>query len=809
MLSDLRYAFRLLAKSPGFTLVVVLSLALGIGANTTVLCWIRHILLEPIPGAVDQPSLVAFVSTEGGGNSSLLDLRDFDAQHTVFGGVAGSQVTPASLTLDHNAEWTYGQIATANFFDLLGVKPILGRTFLPDEDRKPGGNAVIVLGEALWRRRFHADPTVIGRVIDLNRHSFTVIGIVPAAFHGTMTGLACEFWAPISMVAEVASWPARDYIESRSSRPFHNVARLQPSVTLKQAQAAVTTLDRQLAAAYPKTNLNVHHRVVRYSDSPFGAQSILGPVLKLLLAVSLGVLLIVAANVANLLLARAATRQKEIAIRLSSGASRTRLFRQLITESVLLALLGGIGGALLASWTVTGIAAFVPPLREPLALGYSLDPATLALTLGLTLLTGLVLGLVPALQTAHPRLYEILKEGGRSSSGGAAQHRLRDALVVAEVALALVLLVSAGLCVKGMSRARQIDYGFKPDHVLIAGLQIGMNGYSEQTGKVFYRQLQRRLAALPGIEEAALSSWFPLGLEGCKGHGVDVDGYVRPTGENPTYEYSVISPRYFAVMGIPLVAGRDFTDADDEHATSVAIVNENFARKFWPDQDVIGRKFRAGGQSRTIVGVAKAGKYRRLNESPEAFFYLPCQQYARDLDLNICVRTTGDPLVAAATVRQCVRDLDPGVDVWGTMPLAGHIQGALFGERIAASLLTRLGAVALILAAMGVYAVMAYAVSQRTQEFGVRMALGARPRDVVWQVLRRGLALAVSGAVIGLGLAFACTRLLAGFLYGVSPFDPATFIAVPFGLLAIALLACYFPARRATRVDPMVALRAE
>ena len=610
-MQDLRLAFRQLTKAPGVTLVAVLSLALGIGANTTVLCWMRGIVQRPLPGVDDQPRMAVLVSNEGGGNISLLDQRDFDSLHGVFSGVAASQVTPASLTINGSATWIYGQVATANFFDLLGIKPILGRTFLPEEDRKPGGDFVLVLSENLWRRRFGADPAVIGRSVDLNRRTFTVIGVVPAEFRGTMTGLACEFWAPVSMVAEVASWPAASMLTSRNSRPFHNVARLQPGVSVAQAQAAVATFDSHLATTYPKSNRTVRHRVYAYADCPYGAQAVLGPALKLLLAVSLGVLLIVAANIGNLLLARAATRQKEIAIRLASGASRSRLLRQLITESLLLALLGGTGGVLLASWTVDSLSGFVPTMREPLALNVGLNLPTLGLTLALTLLTGLVFGLAPALQTSHARLYEILKEGGRSSSGGASQHRLRSVLVIAEVALALVLLISAGLCLKGLRRAQEVDFGFKPDRVLIAGLQIGMNGYNEQTGRVFYRQLQQRLALLPGVEEAALSSWFPLGLSGCKGHGVEVEGYVRPADENPTYEYATISPRYFALMGIPLLSGRDFTDADDEGALKVAIVNEHFARKFWPGQDPLGRKFRTGGRTWTIVGLAKAGKYRQ------------------------------------------------------------------------------------------------------------------------------------------------------------------------------------------------------
>jgi predicted permease len=808
MLSDLRYSLRQLARAPGFTAVVVLSLALGIGANTTVLSWIRHILQRPLPGVVRQEEIVALTTREGGGNLSLLDSRDLDQLRDCFAGVAVSQITPASLTLDRDPEWTYGQIASANFFALLGVQPILGRTFLPDEDLKPGGNPVLILGEKLWRRRFGADPGVVGRVVDLNRHKFTVIGVVPAAFSGTMTGVACEFWAPVSMVREVASWP-EDYITWRGSRPFHNVARLQPGVTLAQAQAAVSALDARLAELYPRSNRETRHRIVPYAAAPFGAQSILGPALRLMLAVSLGVLLIVAANVANLLLARAASRRKEIAIRIAAGASRGRIVRLLLVESLVLALLGGVGGILVASWAVDGIAAFLPAGPLPIAIGGGLDAATLGLTVALTLATGLVFGLVPALSFSSPRLYETLKEGGRTSAGGAAHHRIRHGLVIAEIALALVLLVGASLCLKGLRRAQQVDFGFAPDHVLTSGLQIGMNGYTEQTGLVFYRRLQERLAGLPSVETAALASWFPLGLEGCKGHGVQVDGYERREGENPTVEYARISSDYFAAMRIPLVAGRDFNAADTGDAPAVAIVNEHFAAHYWPGLDALGRTFRCAGRERTIVGIARAGKYRALDEPAHPFFYLPCTQGAPELDLGLCLRVKGDPAAAIEAVRQTVRALDPGVDLWGARPLTQHIQGAFFAQRIASAMLAGLGLVALALAAMGVYAVMAYAVGQRTQEFGVRLALGAQPVDVLWQVLRRGLWLAALGVAAGLGLALAVTRLLAGFLYGVSPFDFAIFTGVPLLLVAIALLACYIPARRATRVDPMIALRTE
>ncbi len=809
MPADFKFAVRQLVKSPGFTAVVVLSLALGIGATTTVLCWLRHLVLQPLSGVASQEQLVVLVSNQGGGCVSLPDLRDFGEQRQIFAGTEASMPTSACLTVDNQPEWIRAQIVSANFFGLLGVKPVLGRAFLPDEDQKPGGNPVLVIGENLWRRRFGADPSILGRVVDLNRHSFTIVGVAPESFHGSMSPMTFDVWAPASMIWEVRNQDIF-FLTSRDARGWHNLARLQPGVNIAQARAAVATLNARLAAAYPKTSLGIHHRVVPLSQCPWSAGPIMGPALGLLLAVSLGVQLIVAANVSNLLLARATSRRKEIAIRLAAGASRTRLVRQFLTESLLLAVLGGGLGVLFASWAADSMPLFLPEaLVDRSQLSFPLDGVTLGFTVLLTLGTGLAFGLFPALQASQSDLYAALKEGGRSSSDDASHGRMRDALVIGEVAVALVLLIGGGLCIKGLRQARQIDTGFKPDHVLIAGMQIGMNGYNHETGKVFYRQARQRLANTPGVEEAALASWFPLGLSGCKGWDAVVEGYQRPEGEDTSYPFAVVSPRYFAALRIPLVAGRDFTDADDSSTTPVAIVNEHFARRFWPGQDAVGRRFRTGSVWRTIVGVAKAGKYNQLDEAPECFFYLPYQQGVPDLDLSLCIRTQGDPLAFAGTLRQTLREIDPGVELLQTLPLDAYSSMVLFPQRMAASLLLLLGLVALSLAAMGVYAVMAYSVGRRKQEFGLRIALGASPWNVIRLVIIRGAGLACAGVAAGLVLAFAVTRLMAGFLYGVSPYDLLTFVGVPLFLTLIALLACYVPARRATKVDPMIALRAE
>ena len=810
MLADLKFALRQLAKAPGFTVVVVLSLALGIGANATVLCWLENLLWRPLPGVANQGRLVVLVSPQGGGNVSLPDLQDFGRLDAVFTGTVATMPTPGFLRIGDHEEWVYGEITSANFFALLGVPPLLGRTFRPDEDQQPGGDNVLVISEALWRHGFAADPGVIGRVVSLNRHPFTIIGVVPAPFRGSWSSMAYDFWAPLSMIAEVRN-QGRFFLTSRGARGWINIARLQPGVSMTQAQAAVSIGDARLARAYPATNADIRHRLVRFSQAPWGAQSIMGSTLRLLLAVSLGVLLIVAANVANLLLARAVGRRKEIAIRLATGAGRGRLIRQLLTESLVLALLGGAGGVLLAAWLASLFPVLVPAgdLVPNVALDCSLDGPTLGYTLVLTLAIGVLFGLAPALQASRFQLVATLKEGGRAATAGNAGHGLRRALVVAEVALALVLLVSAGLCLQGLARAQRVAIGLDPRQVLLADLRIGMNGYTEESGLAFYRQLRQRLAAAPGVEEAALASWFPLGLAGCKGTGISAEGYQRPPGEDTTYEYAIISPRYFAVMHIPLTAGRDFTDRDDGSAEKVAIVNQALADRFWPGQNPIGRRILTGSESRTVVGLTPTAKYNRLNEKPWPFCYFPYQQGAADLDLNLCVRTAGDPLALAGTVRRTVHDLDPGVDVLGMHTMADHARTVLLAEVIASRLLALLGLTGLALAAMGVYAVMAYTVNQRIQEFGVRLALGASQGDLYRLVLGQGLAMAVLGCTVGLALALAVTRLLTAFLYGVSPFDPLTFIGVPALLGLVALSACWLPARRATRVDPIVALRAE
>ena len=794
---------RLLAR-PGFSAVVVLTVAVAVGANATVWSWMEHLVTRPLPGVERQEDLVVLVSNQGGGNVSRLDLEDFAGLEDVFSGSTLALTTVASLAVDRETEWVNAQVVSASFFDVLNVRPRLGRTFLPDEDRRPGGDAVLVISERLWRRRFASDPAVVGRVVELNRHPFTIVGVAAAPFRGTMSAFAYDVWAPASMLWEVRN----QRLEQRTARGWFNLLRLRPGVSLARARAAVTERNAQLARAFPDTNRGIEHRLERMADTPYGAQAVLGPVLRLLQVVSLGVLLVVAVNLANLSLAAAAGRRKEIAIQLALGASRGRVVRLLLAESLVLALVGGTLGVLLATRATGALALFLPAAPPGLVLDFPLDGRTLAMALLLTTATGLAIGLVTALQAVRVNVREGLQASGRSASS-AAPPRLRHALVVAQTALALVLLIGAGLCLQGLRKARTIDLGLDPDRVLTAGLQIGMNGYTPEAGPAFYRELRGRLAALPGVEEAALASFFPLGLAGCKGSGVAVEGYLPPPGEDPTYEFAIVSARYFAALRIPLVAGREFTDGDDAAAERVAVVNEAFARRFWPGQDPVGRRFRSGGQRRRIVGVTPTARYNRLDEAPSPFFYLPDQQGVPDLDLGLAVRTSGDPEALVGAVRGAVKGLDPAVDLLRTLTLRRHVEAVFFPQRMAAGLLLLLGGVTAGLAALGVYGVTAFAVTQRTQEFGVRAALGATATEVGWLVLRQTLVLTAVGAGIGLVLSLGLSRLVASFLNGVSPFDPLTYAAVPAFLAAVGTLAAALPARRAARVDPVVALRSE
>jgi predicted permease len=823
MFQDLRYALRLLAKRPGFSAAVILMLALGIGINTTVFSWIETLVLDPLPGVADPERLAVIVPAYRGnirqGRVPYPDFQELAGLSGVWSGIMGSSYGPALLDAGGSgssggstgaSDWVFGRAATVNTFDLLGVHPFRGRFFLPSEDSAEGSHPVLVISYDLWQRRFDGDPQVLGRTVDLNRHLFQIVGITPPGFQDVVPGLRSDFWAPLSMHKEVID---DGTYQSRTNHWIQPLARLRPGVGIAAAQAAMTALSQRLEKAYPDSNLGVEYEAFSLRDSPIGGQAAFLPILTLLLAVGAAVLLIVVLNVANLLLARAVDREREIALRLAIGGGRSRLIRQLLTESLVLALLGGVLGALFASAAVRLFSLFLPVLQAPLAFDFHLHARTLAFTLLLTLGTTVLFGLVPALKGSRAADLQGTLQQARSVATSPRYGRLQATLVAVEVGLSLVLLIGAGLCVKGLTRARRIDLGFATQNLLTCELSLSPSGYSPPTAKLFDRRLRARLASLPGVTEVSLADALPLGNRSMAQAQVQVDGDTANHLEDRMVSMQMVSPGYFSTLRIPLLAGRDFTDQDNAQVPNVAILNETMARRFWPGQNPLGRTFRmavglTASAPYTVIGIVRSGKYRALDEPPAAALYLQYEQRPiAALFMTAVLRTKVDPASLAAAVRREVHALDPRVEPRSMQPLQDYIKPAFTTVEAGATLLSALGLTALALAALGLYGVMAYVVSRRTYETGVRIALGARPGHVFRQVLGQALRLVFIGEALGLLLAFGVTHGLASVLYGVSPRDPLTFSSVPLIFALIALLACYGPIRRALRVDPAVTLR--
>jgi len=806
---DVRYGFRRLRKSPSFTALAIISLTLGIGANTAIFSLVNTVLLRPLP--VRQPEqLVQIYGTLHGGADytiqSYLNYTDYRDRNEVFSGVLAYRFAPLSLSHGGANERVWGYLASGNYFDVLGVQPVLGRGFLPEEDRTPGSHPVVVLSYGCWQRRFAADPSIVGRAIALNGHKFTVVGVAPEKFLGTEIAYAPEMWVPMMMAKEIE--PGSAWLNSRSDDNLFAVGRLKPGVTVAQAEQSLAALTLQLGKEHPADNegrgvslLTPGLFIPDIRNSVIGFTGILMAVVAL-------VLLLACVNLANLLLARATERRKEIAIRLALGASRFRLVRQLLTESVLLSLAGGAGGLLLAAWINDLVAATKLPTDIALNFELHLDWRVLLFTLGLSLLTGVVFSLLPALQSSRADLLPALKDEG--SMGGFRRSRLRNTLVVVQVALSLVLLVCAGLIVRGLQAAQSMRPGFNPENAVALSFDVGLQGYDEQKGRDFQRQVLERARALPGVRSAALVYNLPLSIN-YNSSTIYAEG--QPTGSSSQLPLAIpnyISPNYFQTMGINL-RGRDFTTQDNKTETRVAVVNETFARRFFPDGEAIGKRFNFGGPDDPfweIVGVAADGKYETLGESQKPAFYRPL---LRDYNTTITLvaRTAGDPRSLIAALRREVQALDPTLPLFGVKTLTEHMQVPLFPARMAAIVLGSFGVLALVLAAIGIYGVMSYVVAGRTREIGVRMALGAQAADVLKMVVMQGMKLVLFGVGLGLLGAFALTRLMSSLLYGVSATDPVTYGGVAILLAGVALFACLIPARKATKVDPMVALRYE
>ncbi len=809
-MNDLRFAFRQLLKNPGFTAVALLSLALGIGANVTVLSWIDAALLHPVPGARDAGRLVVVAGRHASGalsdTVSYPDLQDLGQAREVFSGVIASQFGSVALGVAGNTDWVWGQITTANFFDVLGVQPELGRAFLPDEEVGKSGAAVAVISHGLWQRRFGGDPTVVGRTVEVSRHPFTIVGVAPASFRGTMGGLSFDLWIPLSQRHLVGF--GDDDLTRRNDRWLHAMARIQSGVSLPAAQVAATAVMRRLEGEYPNTNQNQGAALMALWASPYGAQAIFLPLLRVLLGVTVLVFLLVVANIANLLLARAMTRSQEIAVRLAVGASRGRLLRQLLGEGMVLALLGGGLGVLFACWALGLLFKLMPATYLPIGYDLRLGWLPLAVTGGLTLAAGILFGLTPAWHSGRADLIGALRQGGQPVGGRSGRHRLRSGLVIAEIALALILLVAAGLCVRSVRNAQQMNPGFDDRGVWLSGFRLRAHGYDEERGGRYFQALRERLADAPGVEAAAFADWLPLGFEGGSSGAVTVAGYVPVPGESLSVGLAHVSPDYFRALRIPLLDGRDFTESDGPEAPRVIVVNEAFVRRFLSDRNPLGAKVRYWGSEATIVGVVATGKYRSLSEPAHPFLY-DCAWQSPTAGLTSVVRMKGEAATAAGLVAREAAALDSAVKVWVELSLSRFTSAAFAIQRVAAQLLLALGAVALALSALGIYGVMAFSVTQRTREIGIRMALGAQRGEVRRFILRQGLKLALAGTAAGLLGAIAAGRLMASLLIGVGPVDPLILVEMALVLTAVALLACWLPARRASRVDPMVALRGE
>lgn len=809
LIQDIRYGLRSLLKRPAFTAVAVLCLALGIGANSTIFTWVNAILMNPIPGVAEPGRLVVLYGTDRNGDDisfsypDYVDLRD---RSDLFEGILVQDMQGMSLGSGDRPERIYGMIVSGNFFDVLGVRPILGRGFLPEEDKTPGTHPVAVISYGLWQRHFGGADDVIGKTTTINNHPFTIIGVAPEVFQGTETALAFDVWVPMMMQHEVIS--RTDRLEARWNHWLDAYGRLKPGVSIEQAQAQLNTISAQLEQEYTDIHAEQHIALFPLWQSPLGAQRILGPILLIMMAVVGAVLLIACANVANLLLARAAGRRREMAIRNALGASRGRIVRQLLTESVILAVAAGTLGLLMAVWSDDLFMAFAPPIEYNIQLPVSVDMTVLGFTLGVSVLTGIIFGLAPAWQASRTNAAPALKDEVGTVAGGAARSRLRNTLVVGQIALSLVLLITAGLFLKSLQKANLLNPGFNQKQALVATLDLYPSGYTLETGQVFLAQLYDRLQTIPGVDKATLGRRVPLGLGGRSSTSITVEGYDPPPETNAWSFYNQVGPGYFDMMEIPLVKGRDIQRQDTPETQKVTVVNETFARRYWPEKDAVGQRVQFGQTWYTVVGVVRDTKYHNLNERPIPYMFLPVLQSYRS-DTNIQVRSTLSPPALEALIREEIRKLDPTLPIYNVRTMEEQISSASMPQRLGGVFLSIFGMLALALAAVGIGSMLAYTVSQRTREIGVRMALGAGSGNITAMILRQGLTMTGIGIGIGLAVSFGITRFMSSLLYEVSAVDPVIFGGIALLLAVVAFLACYIPAYRATRVDPMTALRCE
>lgn len=819
---DIRYAVRMLIKNPGFSTIAVLSLALGIGANTTIFTVVNAILLNPLPvkqisrvvqmDTVDTKTRVTTANVTKLG-MSYPNFQDYARDNKIFTGLA-CIVGPLPLTWSGSAEpkQIFGQMVNANYFDVLGLRPVLGRFFLPEEDTKPGGNNVVVLSYSLWVNKFGSDPNIRGTNLTLNATSYSVIGVAPRGFKGAFTfGNAEQVWIPVSMYPQVLAGFFKDNFNDRRFLTTVVIGRLRDGVNLGAAEAALKTIATHLEHEFPKDNASRSVALTPLADAAVGVnnRSQIALAGGLMMGIVGLVLLIACANLANLLLAQAGSREKEIGVRAALGASRWRVMRQLLTESMVLAILSAIVGLAIAYGGRAVLWSFRPPFILDGDVDVSFDSHVLFFTLSVALLTAVIIGIVPAIKVAKPNLTEALKVGGRGGTVGWTRNPLRSLLVVTEIALALVALVGAGLFIRSMQNAQRIDPGFESKKLFVFAFDLGALHYEEGRAQQYFRTAIERAKSVPGVNSATIASNFPLG--GGLGRTVFPEGQDEASGYRGTLtQLNDTAPNFFETLRIPLVSGREFTDSDRKDTNPVAIINEAMANQFWPSQNAVGKRFHFFGETqlREVVGVVRNTVVNTIGEEPQPLAYLPLtQDYAPAVTMQ--VRTSVRPESVISSVRGQVQSLDTNLALTNVNTIEELIDQGLWAPRVGAALLSVFGALALILAVVGVYGVLSYSVNQQTREIGIRMAMGAQTGRVLSLVVGQGMRLALLGLALGLLVAFAAMRVLSSLLYGVNAHDPLTFAGVSLVLATAAILACYIPARRATRVDPIIALRYE
>src|SRR2546421_895816 len=808
-LQDLRFGLRMLRRSPGFSVLAILCLILGIGTNAAVLSWIEGILIRPYPLVAHQDRMFALNATTRGQQGftglSYPEFLDYKKNSTLFESFIVDRITGTTLSVGDRAERASGAIVSANYFDALGVRPILGRGFRPEEAEGRNAHPVTVIGYKTWKDRYSGDPNIIGRTQMLNGVQHTIIGVAPEEFHGTFIGYNFSFWVPVSMQE---TFDTGYKLEDRGARWIEGFAFLKPGVTRQQANAELHAIAQRLEKDYPEINRGHDLSIVPLWKTPFNQAGNMTSTLAITMAVVFLVLLIACANVSNLLLARSLLRRHEMTMRLALGAGRRRLIRQLFTEGLLLSMIAALGGIAVAYWSRNALVLAFPPSVPGITIDYpgQLDWRVLLLSVAICVGSTMLFALMPAIQSSHVDLSGALKSEGAGVIGGSGRSRLRSALVLVQVSLSFVLLASTGLLLQSLQRMQNASPGFSTNNVIMSVVDLFSAGYKLDRAKIFHTQLLDRVRALPGVESAALTRVTPFSYNPPSSAPIEIDSYQPAPDEQPNADYLQVSEDYFSTLGIPLVVGREFTKNDDENSPRVAIVNETMAGKYWPGKDPIGQRLKVKDNWMQVVGVAKNVKIETKLEPPRSFFYVPVRQNFF-VGNALLIRTRETPGAITNALAREVHALDPTLAPYAADRLQAQVDGRGYTQRLAATLLALFGGMALFLAAIGLYGVMSYSVSQSTRELGVRMALGATVRDLLRLVISRGLRLTIVGVAIGLAAALMLTRLMGNLLYKVSPRDPIAFGAALIILIAVALIACFLPARRATRIDPVRALR--